>query len=109
MEYRFKLSHGIILLLFVFSVSSARASHGDLLLPAAPTLTADTLRQGAQPARQEKGQEKTRAAVNKPDILKVIPKARNQQVPRPVSPNVQVKVPNVKVKTKIITKVKLKL
>lgn len=42
-------------------------------------------------------------------VVKTVPKARNQQIPRPVVPKIKPVVPKVKVKTNVNTKIKIKL
>ncbi|MFD1771219.1 hypothetical protein [Sphingobacterium suaedae] len=59
---------------------------------------------GAEPVKETAGQ-----TVEK--VIKVVPKARNQQIPRPVIPRINHVAPGVKVKVKtnVKTKINIKL
>ncbi|WP_164126651.1 hypothetical protein [Sphingobacterium luzhongxinii] len=59
--------------------------------------------------RPDKHASKKNTEIKK-EIPKIVPKARNQQIPRPVAlPKVKGTGPPIKVKTKINTKLKIKL
>lgn len=79
------------------------------------SLSPDTTKQSAHLANNS--QEQQEAKGRKTDVLnkaketvvKTVPKARNQQIPRPVVPKINTVAPQVKVKAKVNTKIKIKL
>ena len=104
----------LILLLAIRGQTTAKP------LPVPPSLTnlvewQDTTRSTAstEKTRQEERKTKTQEdngsdKVQKSNV-KAVPKARNQQIPRTVIPKIKSVAPKVVVKTKINTKVNIKL
>lgn len=86
-------------------------------LPLEGTVTlSDSARTVTQEEKSAKGDKQSAKGTSKnpveikKDIPKVVPKARNQQIPRPVVlPRIKGTGPPVKVKAKINTKIKIKL
>lgn len=105
----------IITLLFLATHSGAMAKS----LPVPPSWTnlvewQDTTKrpiEATERIQQERKTKKEESVLEKVEksTVKVVPKAHNQQIPRSVMPKIKSVAPKVVVKTKINTKINIKL
>ncbi|WP_343561398.1 hypothetical protein [Sphingobacterium sp.] len=94
------------LIIFVIRISVAAAA-----IPQDTIARSASSKQKNEETNRPASQAKETVSQMKEKVIKSVPKARNQQIPRPVIPRINSVTPDVrvKVKTKINTKIRIKL